>query len=176
DKKPRDGGAKLWHDAVYVLDRPDGTWKAAGKLPRPLAYGVSVTHRGAVVCAGGGDATKHYPDCFRRGGADEKHSFTPLPPLPPPVANACGALLGDTLIVAGGQQKLDSAEALKTVFALDLSAEKPAWKELPAWPGRPRMLAVAAAFDGAFWLVGGVDLEPGADGKPRRKYLRDAFR
>src|SRR5438477_5673562 len=65
DRKPWDGGTKRWHDIVYMLDLPDGTWAAAGRLPRPLAYGVSVTHRGTVVCAGGSDAARHYPDCFR---------------------------------------------------------------------------------------------------------------
>src|SRR5215468_7081944 len=44
DKKPWDGGKKVWSDAVFVLEKPDGVWKVAGKLPRPLAYGVCVTH------------------------------------------------------------------------------------------------------------------------------------
>src|SRR5437899_3010494 len=50
DKKPWEGGAKIWYDAVFVLDRPDGEWKVAGRLPRRLGYGVSVTHRDSVVC------------------------------------------------------------------------------------------------------------------------------
>jgi len=38
------------------------------------------------------------------------------------------------------------------------------------------MLAVAADFKGAFWLLGGVDLTLGSDGSTQRRYLTDAFR
>jgi N-acetylneuraminic acid mutarotase len=38
------------------------------------------------------------------------------------------------------------------------------------------MLATAATFDGTFYVIGGVDLVPGPDGKPQRRYLTDAFR
>src|SRR6185369_2510250 len=53
DKMPWEGGKKVWHDTVWVLERPDGAWREAGRLPRPLGYGVSVTHHGSVVCVGG---------------------------------------------------------------------------------------------------------------------------
>ena len=65
DKKPWDGGRKVWSDAVYVLDKPNGRWAVAGTLPRPLGYGVSVTHNNGVVCVGGSDADRHYADVFR---------------------------------------------------------------------------------------------------------------
>jgi N-acetylneuraminic acid mutarotase len=176
DRKPWEGGTKRWHDAVYVLDRPDVTWAAAGRLPRPLAYGVSATHRDTVVCAGGSDASKHYADCFRLEWVGGQLKTSPLTPLPRPVANGCGALLGDTLYVAGGQEKPDAPAALKTLYALDLAANTPAWKELPACPGPGRILAVAAAFDDSFWVLGGCSLSPGDDGLPKRTYLRDAYR
>ncbi len=176
DKKPWDGGTKVWHDTVYVLDGVDGTWRTAGKLPRPLGYGVSVTHRGSVICVGGSDKDQHYSDCFRMAWNGTKLDFTPLPSLPRPVANACGAVVGDTLYLAGGLEKPDASATLKSLYTLDLAAKRPHWVEGESWPGAPRMLAVAASFDGAFWLIGGVDLEPDDDGKSRRKYLRDAYR
>lgn len=64
-KRPWDGGKKEWTDAVFVLEKPGGKWVAGGKLPRPLAYGVSVTHGGGVVCVGGSDAGRHHADTFR---------------------------------------------------------------------------------------------------------------
>jgi len=42
-------------------------------------------------------------------------------------------------------------------------------------PRQRRMLAVAAGFEGAFWLVGGVDLFVGKDEKVERRYLKDAY-
>src|SRR4051794_28459653 len=46
------GGAKRWHDRIVVLDDPDGGWRDAGRLPRPLADGLSVSTRKGVVCVG----------------------------------------------------------------------------------------------------------------------------
>ena len=176
EKKPWEGGKKVWYDTIFALDRPDGQWSVAGKLPRPLGYGVSVTHRDGVVCVGGSDADRHYADAFRLECTAGKVVSTPLPPLPRPVANACGALVGDTLYVAGGQERPDATETLKTVYRIDLAAEQPAWQEIEAWPGGGRMLAVAASYDGAFWLAGGTDLVVGKDGKAERRYLKDAYR
>jgi N-acetylneuraminic acid mutarotase len=174
-RKPWDGGKKVWYDSVFVLDRPGGKWEVAGKLPRPLGYGVSVTHRGGVVCVGGSDADRHYADVFRLDWKAGRVVTTRLPPLPGPVANACGAVVGDTLYVAGGQATPDAKQTLKTVFAIDLAAAEPRWGEITAFPGGGRMLAVAAACDGAFWLVGGADLVV-KGGAVERRYLKDAYR
>lgn len=176
DKKPWEGGKKIWYDTVFVLEKPDGQWKVAGKLPRPLGYGVSVTHGGGVVCVGGSDAERHHGECFILEWRNGKLGTKPLPPLPQPVANTSGALLGSTLFVAGGIEKPDSTSALKKFFALDLAVKAPAWRELEPWPGPARMLAVAAAQDGSFFLVSGADLHPGPDGKAARTYLKDGYR
>src|SRR5438128_2044870 len=53
---PWEGGQKLWYDSIYVLPKPDAEWLAGFKLPRPLAYGVSVSTPEGVLCAGGADA------------------------------------------------------------------------------------------------------------------------
>jgi N-acetylneuraminic acid mutarotase len=160
DKMPWDGGRKVWHDAVYVLDRPNGAWQTAGKLPRPLGYGVSVSHRGAVVCVGGSDAARHSADAFRLEWRAGKLTVTPLPPLPRPVANSCGALVGDTLFVAGGQEAPDSTTALNSIYSIDLSASKPAWRAEPPLPGPGRILAVTTACGGTFYVAGGASLAP----------------
>ena len=64
---------------------------------------------------------------------------------------------------------------MKTVWKIDLSAVAPKWKEIDACPGGGRMLSVAAGLDGAFWLVGGVDLIRKGE-KIERRYLKDAYR
>jgi N-acetylneuraminic acid mutarotase len=60
DKKPQEGGSKVWHDRVWVLETSDGPWRTVQPLSRPLGYGVSVTHGGGVVCVGGSDEQRHY--------------------------------------------------------------------------------------------------------------------
>ncbi|MFA6543391.1 MAG: galactose oxidase [Limisphaerales bacterium] len=176
DKKPWEGGRKTWHDTVFVLKKPDGAWKVAGRLPRPLGYGVGVTHADGVVCVGGSDADGHRAECFRLEWRDGKLDMKPLPPLPRGVANMSGALLGDMLYIAGGILKPDSTSTLKTFHGLDLAAKQPAWRELEPWPGPARMLAVAAVQDGSFFLVSGADLSAGPDGRPVRTYLKDGHR
>lgn len=181
ERPPWEGGSKVWYDNVYVLDRPHGTWAAAGRLPGPRAYGVSVTFREAVLCWGGSDAEQHYADGFRLEWQTSGLQISPLPALPIPIANACGAVVDDRLYVAGGLQSPAAATALHRIFMLDLSStaelsQRATWTELPAWPGRGRMLSVAAAWDGAFWLIGGAALRRGRDGTVERDYLRDVYR
>lgn len=176
DEKPWDGGKKVWYDGVFVLERPDGAWTRAGKLPRPLGYGVSVTHRGGVVCVGGGDAGRNYADVFRLERTKGRLITTALPALPEPRANAAGALVGDVLYIVGGQESPDSRAASKTAWTIDLTASAPRWRKIAPSPGGGRMLAAAASFGGAFWLAGGVDLVVGEDAKIERRYLKDAYR
>jgi N-acetylneuraminic acid mutarotase len=136
DKRPWESGKKIWYDSVFVLEKTDGAWKTGLKLPRPLAYGVSATAPGGVVCAGGGDAERHYAYVFLLKYASGKLTRGPLPSLPLPCANASGAILGDTLYLAGGSETPGSTRALKTFWALDLSRRGAQWKELERSPAR----------------------------------------
>ena len=178
--RPWDSATKVWHDRIFFLPDPAGEWRTlAERLPRRLAYGVPVTTPRGLVCIGGGDAERHSREVFvvvRRG---DGVAFRALPELPRPVAFACGALLGNTIYVAGGRETPDAPRPLATSWALDLAAVDAggAWRELPSWPGgRPRMLSVAAALDGAFFVIGGVDLLEGGASAGERTYLRDAYR
>jgi solute:Na+ symporter, SSS family len=99
-----------------------------------------------------------------------------LPSLPRPTAYQSGAMLGDTIYVAGGLETPQATSTLKVFWALDLSNPNPQWEELEPWPGPPRMLAVAAAQDGSFFLASGTDLVADPDGNAQRIYLKDAYR
>jgi N-acetylneuraminic acid mutarotase len=70
-----------------------------------------------------------------------------------------------------------ATSTLNRCFALNLAAIDPAWREIP-WPiGQSgRILAVAAAHDGWFYLFSGADLSPNAQGQPERHYFADAWR
>src|SRR5262245_53336947 len=175
DKKPWVGGTKVWYDTIFVLDRPDGKWQPAGKLPRKLGYGVSVQLEAGVLCAGGADAEKHHRDCFLLEWTDGKPATRKLPSLPRACAYAAGARVGDAVFIAGGIETPSSTTALKTFWMLDLTKLDAGWKELEAWPGSGRILPVAATHAGAFYLFSGAELSADKDGKPVRKYLRDAY-
>jgi len=174
--KPWEGGAKVWYDTVFVLESPSAKWKVAGHLPRPLGYGVGVSYDNCLVCAGGSDRSRHYADVFRLEWAHGKLNITLLPSLPKPIANCCGAMVGDVLYVAGGTETPEATVTSNRVCRIDFRAKPPQWSEIPTWPGRRRMLAAAAGLNDAFWLIGGVDLVVGSDGTARRHYLTDAYR
>lgn len=182
DAPPWQGGKKVWHDRVYVLNEPDGKWHDAGTLAQPIGYAVSLSipdglgEGPGVAFFGGSDADRHYADGWLLRWRDGRLEQTKLPSLPRPCAQGCGALVGNTIYVAGGIESPDATVAMRQFWELDLAKQPLAWKELAAWPGPARMLSVATVQDGAFYLCSGVELSAGADGKPVRRYLRDAYR
>lgn len=173
DAPPWKGGKKVWRDEVYRLHGE--RWNVAGRLDRPVAYGVSFQTPRGILCVGGSDSDRHFADSFWLTVESDHIRQSPAPALPEPVANACGAIVGNTVIIAGGTSRPDSTAALNHVFAMDLSGEPLQWKLLTQIPGDGRMLSVAAGTDEHFYLFSGASLEPGPDGKPKRTYLKECL-
>jgi len=176
DKKPWEGGAKVWYDTVFVLEQPGGAWRVAGKLSRPIGYGISLSTPEGVLCLGGSDPRGHFADGFLLRWSGGRLETRPFPALPRPLANSCGVQVGGTIYVAGGIETPDATAALRTFWAIEPGAKEPRWRELEPWPGPARMLAVAGTDGRAFFLFSGTSLAPDAAGKPVRTYLRDAYR
>ena len=176
DRKPWEGGAKVWYDTVFVLDRPEGSWRSAGKLPRALGYGASVTTPDGILCLGGSDARRHYADVFLLQWNKGKLRRRKMPSLPSPCANMSVGLIGKTVYLVGGTDTPTATAALKTFWSLDLAANRPRWRVLEPCPGPGVMLAVSGVHDGAFYRFSGAALHGGVGGKPVRTYLRDAWR
>jgi N-acetylneuraminic acid mutarotase len=167
---------KEWSDSIFVLEQPDGRWKSAGKLERPLGYGVSVSFHDRLICLGGSDAKQHYADVIQLQWDGREIKASKLPSLPGRCANACGALLDGTIYVAGGAEAPTATRALNTFWALKLDDAEPQWRELEPCPGPERIFAVAGVHDGSFFVFSGARLSAGPDGKVMREYLRDAYR
>ena len=176
DKRPWEGGTKTWYDCVFVLEKPNAQWRNGFKLPRPLGYGVSIQHESGIICVGGSDAKEHHTNVFSLGWVNGGIQMKTWPSLPHSCANMCGALLNNTIYIAGGLEKPDSTNTLKTFWALDLTKPEERWRELEAWPGAGRMLATAAVQDGSFFIFGGAALKQGPNNKPVREWLSDAYR
>jgi len=183
---PWEGGKKVWWDDVYVLERArDGAyvWRthAGFKLPRPLAYGVSVSTTEGVVCLGGCDAEQCYRDVFllKWNPVTKCVATERLPGMPHKLAFGSGALVGQTVYVTGGQVITRRSLATNHFWALDLSKRDAAafrWERLPGWPGPPRVLPVAVAqrhgSGECLFLFSGRDAAPE---RPSR-FLTDAYR
>src|SRR5262245_15050680 len=53
DKRPWEGGTKVWYDKAFLLEKPDGAWREVGRLRAPIGYGVSLATRDGILCLGG---------------------------------------------------------------------------------------------------------------------------
>jgi N-acetylneuraminate epimerase len=168
---PWTGSKKVWHDQIFALEKPDGKWKLAGKLPHSLGYGASITWKDAFIIIGGSNEKGHYADVSLLKYLNGQITITALPALPGPIANTSGVLIGDVIYVAGGIESPDAQNAGKNFWTLDLAANDKEWKILEPWPGPSRMFAVAGTLGGDFYLFSGGELINGT-----RNYLKDAYR
>jgi N-acetylneuraminic acid mutarotase len=179
EKKPWEGGTKIYHDRVFVLEAPEGTWIEAGQLPRPIAYGVSITTPNGLICIGGNDGERAYEDVFLVQWIDQRIQTTQLPPLPQPVTAAMGVLIGETIYLVGGHSTPNPAdsESKNLLLAMDLWAgELPAWQQLHPWPGSGRFLPILGVHEGSLYLFSGIQRVPGGDTGFTFDYKTDAYR
>ena len=172
---------KVWHDAVYALKLDDDqpAWETAGTLPRPLGYGACVSVPEGIVCIGGNDAGKVYPDVFLLSWDGGELSVEELPALPKPLCYGAATLLNNAIYVAGGTTGLGLETAQRKLWRLDWSqrgnADAFQWEELEAWPGPERgfntLVAQSNGREDCLYLIGGRRI----DGKGQIEMLRDVY-
>lgn len=174
DKRPWTRGTKIWYDKIFVLEEPDGKWKESGKLPRPMGYGVALSYKDAVICAGGGDEQQNYSDVFSITYSNGSVHIDTLPSMPATLINACGSIANDVLYVAGGI-KTPTGLTENVFFSLALHTAVRKWHTLKPFQGQTRMLSAAGSLDGKFYVFGGVHLSKTKDSAVIRTYLKDCW-
>ncbi len=173
---PFQGGTKRWVDAAWVLDSPDGNWRATTPLPRPLAYGGSVSLGDSAVFLGGSDADRHYADAYRANFDGPDLVYQPIAPLPEPTAYGAAAELSGVIYVVAGQASPTSTTAQQYLWAFEANAENPQWATLESPPGAARILAPLVSQDGALYLFSGAELLADESGAATRRFLTDSYR
>ncbi|MBX3442429.1 MAG: hypothetical protein KF774_08475 [Planctomyces sp.] len=87
--------------------------------------------------------------------------WQPLPDLPEARSSHDAAIVGDTLYVVGGWALEGSKNTWHTTaWSMDLTAETPEWKALPA-PGFERRALALAAHQDRLYVIGGMQKEGG---------------
>lgn len=153
---------KQWVGAIHVLVKDGDTyqWKDGGRLPKPMAYGASVSTPGGVFCMGGNDSETTFDDVFLLQWDPESETIktVSMPPLPSPCAFGDAALIGDVVYFTGGQTGSSLDTATNNFWSLDLSKrpekddeqggkakEEFVWQELSPMPCPSRALHIAVA-------------------------------
>lgn len=165
--KPVWDNSKIWLDEVWVLREVNSgmRWVSGNKLPRPLAYGASVSTPEGVICIGGNDMNESYRDVFRLqwDAVLERITIQELPPLPSPCVYGQATLIGNLIYVAGGQSGLKLESAMNNFWSLDLSHRNDPnefrWRELQSMPTQPRAFNITTCqYDGhedCVYVIGG---------------------
>jgi len=173
---PWEGGLKIWHDDVFLLDGPDGTWRRAGALPQVLGYGGTAEVGDSLLLIGGSDADRHHASVWQLRLQAGEATYTRLPDLPTPLANFAMVQWGPMVYVLGGAISPIGDTPVPIFWALDTSRSAMTWEVLEPWPGSGRIFPVAGVQDGALYLFGGAELYTDDAGKVRRRYLQDVYR
>ncbi len=170
DNPPWKEGKKRWWQTLYYKDVSDehARWRVYDDaLPHPLGYGITIQLPEGLLCIGGCDEQQCYADVFLISIENGRPVVcNNWPSLPVPLANATGALLGNSIYVAGGQESMKKQEATTHFYRLDLDNLEKGWQTLATWPGAPRGYAVSVAqhngYDLCFYLFSGRNYK--ADG------------
>lgn len=176
---PWNGGKKVWHDTIYALDltNMETGWRLIGRLPKPNAYGVSLTVPEGVLLIGGGDMNGHFCEALLLSLTKcGQLQFRNLPDLPTTLAYMSAALVGRHVHVCGGIEAPAARSASRAHWSLDLDHTGAGWLPQPELPAAGRILAMAAALDESFFLIGGCALVSDTAGNPCRNLLNDGWK
>ncbi len=142
--------------ALNLSDAAGGWRELVPGLPWPVAHAVAIADpmRGTVI-VGGGDGIEATPRAALLTTDGVRLTTQPLPDLPIAVMQASGALIGDTVVVVGGQSA-PGQPPIDQTWLLDLGTEVPTWRGGQSIPNGGVAAAVTAVYRGDLYLFSGV--------------------
>lgn len=178
-----EGGAKVWHEQIYVLTPDNEHWDTRFRLQRPLAYGGSASTSKGIVMAGGSDSERDYADVSLLSwiASEKRLTQTELPALPVPTSKCRAVAIDDQVYVLAGQSSRYPANDFKQMWVVNLNnpPQELRWTECSSWPGKPRanMTVAVQQWQGreCLFLVAGVH-ETKDNGDTLRDFLTNAYR
>jgi len=178
-----DGGAKVWHDRIFVLLPGAEAWRNEQTLPRPLAYSACASTPKGVVVVGGSDVDAVYSEAFLMAwdSKAQRVVFEELPNLPTVSAFGSAEALGSVVYVLGGKSSKSEVDLAAGFWALDLDRLDEGWVKLPDHPGPARIKMVTAVQKGpggesCLFLFSGSRTTTSSEGDPRFEMFTDAYR
>lgn len=175
EKPMWEGGAKRWTDRVFVLPGPEEGWREPARLPKPMGYGASACLPHGVLLVGGSNAGGALNDVCLLSWKDGALSCTEWPSLPVALTGHAAAVLDGVVYVMGGSLETGEQDAEARMWKLDAARLCRGWQECEPLPGRGRFLHQMAAAGDAVYVLGGIGVAPGGEGRMVRDMLRDAW-
>lgn len=150
EKPVWEGGEKKWYNTIYVLQKNEdaSVWIPTDvTLPKPLAYGVSVTTSKGILCIGGSNEDGIYDQVFllKWNNKNKQVEIENLPSLPMPLANMGASVVGDLVYVVGGQENKganSTSNFLSLSLVSSLTRQEYTWKKHEDFPGKHRIQPV----------------------------------
>lgn len=132
-------------DRAWLLDDDHQAWRPAPWPLRVPVRGVVGDGKRAFVLLGATGPVQQVAELMLTQG---QLGTQALPPLPEPLAEARGTLLGPSLFVAGR-----SAQGEPRLLQIDPAAAAPAWKALAGWPAAGRLSSLVGQTKALFITV-----------------------
>lgn len=170
-----EGGPKRWTDRIFVLTDPDASWQEPARLPRPMGYGASVSLPQGVLLVGGSNAEGSLSDVLLLSWDGMGVTCEDWPRLPVALTGHAAVVLGGKVYVAGGSLQPGEQDAETRMWSLDPSRLEEGWVAMPSLPGRGRFLHQMAAGKDALYVLGGIGIKPGDNGRMQRDMLTEAW-
>lgn len=150
-----DGWQNFASTSVYVYDTEKNVWSDGVSLPQPRGAGAMVYLGQELHFISGVDLTRaDKTDHWVFNLADPKLGWVAAAPLPAPRNHVAAIALNGKIYVAGGQQGINDALPVSTLFIYNPETNK--WTSGASMP-KPRSHNSAAAFEyaGRFAVAGG---------------------
>lgn len=168
-----EGGPKRWTDRVFVMPPHGEGWQDGTPLPKPLGYGATASLPQGMMLIGGSNAGGALADCYMLTWQDGAVNCRQLPSLPVTLTGHAAAVMGGKVYVQGGSVAPGEQDAESRMWIYDPVAET--WTEGPAMPARGRFLQQMATVGNTIYVLGGIGLKDGEDGRMVRDMLTEAW-
>lgn len=170
------GGSKKFYDTILVLTKNgnDTEWVSNinTKLPRPLAYGVSINTSKGVLCIGGENEDGVYDNVFllKWNETEGKIEIEELPAMPIALSYMGGGLVGDLVYIIGGAETKGGPSTNNFLtFSLNPTLTKAhnVWEIHDSFPGKSRLLPVVVGqsngHQDCLYVFSGTSYNPGTE-------------
>ncbi|MCQ2365064.1 MAG: hypothetical protein MJ051_05880 [Akkermansia sp.] len=168
-----EGGPKRWTDRIFVMEKGGIGWQDATPLPKPLGYGATASLPQGMMLIGGSNAGGALADCYLLSYENGDVSCKVLAPLPTTLTGHAAVVMGGKVYVTGGSIAPGEQDAESRMWIYDPATDT--WTEGEALPARGRFLHQMAVIGHTIYVLGGIGIVPGENGKMVREMLTEAW-